>query len=253
MNGRMSQQPREDNPTALPPIIAHMRTVTRRWEEAADQRSIFLTCYTMMTDNMLAAVDAREFDDPAWVDHLINRFAGYYFDALAAYDDDPPRSPRVWQLAHSTCRESQVWPVQKLLLGVNAHINYDLVLTLDEMLGPEWAELTDIQRASRSRDYLLVNDVIGRTIDAVQDEVLAEAMPFMRTLDRLMGPGDELILSRLLIRWRDRVWAYAVELVEAADLEAREDVIRRMEEEAMRRATAIRAADGPLMFWQLFK
>ncbi len=252
MNGKMSQQPREDNPIALPPLIAQMQTVTHRWEEAADQRSIFLTCYTMMTANMLAAVESHEFDDPVWVDHLINHFAGYYFDALAAYDEDPARSPRVWQLAHNTSRESQVWAVQKLLLGVNAHINYDLVLTLDEMLGPEWGSLTDAQRASRSRDYLRVNNVIGRTIDAVQDEVLAESMPIMRTIDRLMGPGDEIILSRLLIRWRGRVWAYAVELVEAADLAAREAVIRRMEEEAMRRAGAIRAADGSFMFWELF-
>lgn len=253
MNGRMSHQPREDNDKALPPIIDRMRTVSQAWDEAADQRAIFLTCYTMMTANMLAAVDAREFDDPAWVDHLINRFAGYYFDALTAYDDDPARSPRVWQLAHTTCRESQVWALQKLLLGINAHINYDLVLTLDAMLGPEWAALTDAQRASRSRDYRQVNEVIGRTIDAVQDEVLADAMPFMRAVDLLMGPGDELVLSRLLIRWRDHVWDYAVELVEAADLEAREDVIRRMEAEAMRRATAIRSADGPTLFWELFR
>ena len=250
---RMSQQPRENNDTALPLIIYRMRRVSQGWDQAADQRSIFLTCYTRMTANMLAGIDRGEFEDSAWVDDLLHRFADYYFTALTAYDDDPATAPRVWQIAHKTCCEARVWAVQKLLLGVNAHINYDLALTLDEMLGPEWAALTDAQRASRSRDYLRVNDVIGRTIDAVQDEVLAEAMPLLRTVDRLMGPGDELILSRLLIRWRHHVWDYAVELVEATDLEAREDVIRRMEEEALRRATAIRAADGPALFWELFR
>lgn len=243
----------EESHADLPPLLAQMRSIVDQWNQSADQRSIFLTCYSMMTANMLAAVGAREFEDPVWVDYLLNRFAGYYFDALAAYDRDPAVAPRVWQLAHDQCRDANVWTLQKLLLGINAHINYDLVLTLDELLVPEWAGLSEQARSSRRHDYLLVNDIIGRTIDLVQDEVLAEAMPIMRAIDIMMGPGDEALLSRLLVRWRDRVWAYAVELVESTELVAREDVIRRMEEEAMRRADAIRRVDGPALIWELFR
>lgn len=206
----------------------------------------------MMTANMLAGIDRREFDDPDWVDNMVQRFAGYYFEALTAYEGDPAAAPRVWRLAHDTCREPDVWAIQKLLLGINAHINYDLVLTLDEMLGPDWSELSNDRRASRLRDYRQVNDIIAATVDAVQDDVLAQAMPVMRYLDIVMGPGDEFLLSRLLFRWRDQVWAYGVRLVEAGDLEAREVVIREMEEEAMRRANAIRLAAGPAALWGLF-
>ena len=249
----MSHVPDDSYYEETPPIIARMRSVCRGWDDAADQRAIFLSCYSMMTANMLAGIDRRDFDDPDWVDDMVQRFAGYYFDALTAYDGNPAAAPRVWQFAHDTCREADVWSIQKLLLGINAHINYDLVLTLDEMLGPEWADLSDDRRAARLRDYRQVNDIIASTVDAVQDEVLAQTMPIMRYIDLVMGPGDEFLLSRLLFRWRDRVWAYGVRLVEATDLEAREGVIREMEEEAIHRATAIRMADGPLMFWDLFK
>ena len=249
----MSHVPDDSYYEETPPIIARMRSVCQGWNDAADQRAIFLSCYSMMTANMLAGIDRRDFDDPDWVDDMVQRFAGYYFDALTAYDRNPAAAPRVWQLAHDTCREADVWSIQKLLLGINAHINYDLVLTLDEMLGPEWADLSDDRRAARLCDYRQVNDIIASTVDAVQDEVLAQTMPIMRYIDLVMGPGDEFLLSRLLFRWRDRVWAYGVRLVEATDLEAREGVIREMEEEAIHRATAIRMADGPLMFWDLFK
>lgn len=235
----MSHVPDDYRDNDAPPIIARMRSVCRGWDAAADQRSIFLTCYAMMTANMLAGIDRREFDDPDWVDHMVQRFAGYYFDALTAYDGDPAAAPRVWRLAHDTCREPDVWAIQKLLLGINAHINYDLVLTLDEMLGSEWSELPDDRRAARLRDYRQVNDIIARTVDAVQDQVLGQAMPVMRYIDLFMGPGDEFLLSHLLFRWRDKIWAYGVRLVEAADLEAREGVIREMEAAAVRRAEAI--------------
>ena len=249
----MSHVPDDSYYEETPPIIARMRSVCQGWNDAADQRAIFLSCYSMMTANMLAGIDRRDFDDPDWVDDMVQRFAGYYFDALTAYDRNPAAAPRVWQLAHDTCREADVWSIQKLLLGINAHINYDLVLTLDEMLGPEWADLSDDRRAARLRDYRQVNDIIASTVDAVQDEVLAQTMPIMRFIDLVMGPGDELLLSRLLFRWRDRVWDYGVRLVEAADLDRRESVIREMEEEAMHRASAIRMAGGPFMFRELFK
>jgi hypothetical protein len=249
----MSHVPDDSHYEETPPIIARMQSVCQGWDDASDQRAIFLSCYSMMTANMLAGIDRREFDDPDWVDHMVQRFAGYYFDALTAYDGDPTAAPRVWRVAHDTCREANVWAIQKLLLGINAHINYDLVLTLDEMLGPEWAELADDRRAARLRDYRQVNDIIAHTVDAVQDEVLAQAMPIMRYLDFVMGPGDEFLLSRLLFRWRDRVWTYGVRLVEATDLDARERVIREMEEEAMRLADSIRMDDGPLSFWSLFR
>src|SRR4030065_45099 len=104
-----------------------MQTRIRQWEEASDQRAIFLTCYLMMTRNMLSAISQHEFNDAAWVDQLLHRFAEYYFVALEAYEQDPAAAPSVWRLAHNTTQDPSALALQNLLLGVNAHINYDLV------------------------------------------------------------------------------------------------------------------------------
>ena len=54
--------------------------------------------------------------------------------ALHAYENHSSDAPEVWQLAHSAAIDPHITALQKLLLGVNAHINYDLVLTVASQL-----------------------------------------------------------------------------------------------------------------------
>lgn len=226
------------------PAIARMQALIRRWEETSDQRAIFLSCYMMMTRNMLSAIDQHEFKDPVWVDRLLHRFADYYFVALELYERNASAAPSVWQLAHNTTRNPKALPLQNLLLGVNAHINYDLVLTLADLLRPEWVSLSDRQRADRYADHCHVNDVIGRTIDAVQDQVLEPAMPVMDLLDKLLGPIDEILISRLIAQWREAVWQHATRLLEALELDEQTQLIRQVEEEALQLGKIISLTDA---------
>jgi len=215
-------------------VVAQMQTLVQQWEKTSDPRAIFLTCYLMMTRNMRSAIDRREFTDADWVAQLLRRFADYYFVALAAYDQDPAAAPPVWQLAHDAARDPHTLALQKLLLGVNAHINYDLVLTLVELLQPEWAGLTAERCAARYKDYCRVNDVIGHTIDAVQDQVIEPAMPLLDVLDKLMGRVDELLISRLITHWREAVWQNAARLLDTSAPDEQARVIRQVEQEALR-------------------
>jgi len=125
------------------------------------------------------------------------------------------------------------WAYRNLLLGVNAHINYDLALALVDILEPEWASLSEEQRAIRYQDHCHVNRVIGRTIDAVQDEVLEKAMPVMETIDKIMGPVDEMLISRLLAHWRESVWHNAVRMLEVQAAGDRTSLVKHIEEEVL--------------------
>lgn len=216
---------------AYPPVIAQMQQTIQQWEAAADDKSLFLRCYMLMTGNMLAAID--QFDDPLWVNALLHRFADYYFVALHAYESQPVAAPRVWQLAFNAAGDSQVSALQKMLLGVSAHINYDLVLTLVDLLQPEWHNLTEQQRIARYGDHCRVNEVIAGTIDAVQDAVLEPAMPLMNMIDKLLGPLDELLLSRLLARWREEVWQNALRLLETSDPQKQAELRQQIEQAAL--------------------
>ena len=144
---------------------------------------------------MLDAVDAGEFTDATWVSHLLHHFAGYYFDALDTYEAGEEDTPAVWRCAHDAAQRSNTPAISLLLLGVNAHINYDLVLAVADLLEPEWSSLSDEGRRARYEDYCRVNDIIGRTTNSVQDGILEKREPILALVDTLFGPVDEWLVS----------------------------------------------------------
>jgi hypothetical protein len=207
-----------------------MQEQVDRWERTGDARAVFLSCYALMTRNMLAALAAGEFDDAAWASRLLDHFAGYYFDALDVYEAGAEQAPVVWRCAHDAARRPNTPALSLLLLGVNAHINYDLVLAVADLLEPEWPALSEDARRARYADYCRVNDIIGRTIDRVQEDILEKREPIMAVIDTIFGPADEWLVSKGITHWREDVWGRAVQRVETADPAQRE--ARRQEVEA---------------------
>jgi len=219
---------------SAPRVVARMQSLIAEWEKEANPQAVFLSCYQRMTSSVLAAIEMGEFHDPGWVEGVLHRFVDYYFVALEAYERDPAAAPPVWRLTHDRARAPRSLAIENLMLGVNAHINYDLVLTLVELLRPEWAGLSDEERAARYRDHCYINNILARTVDAVQDEVLEPAMPVMDLVDKLLGPVDEFLISRLIAQWREKVWRNTVRLLETADADERESVLRQVEENALK-------------------
>jgi hypothetical protein len=216
-------------------LTGRMAALIAAWERAADRRAIFLACYARMTANMLAGVEAGRFHDPAWVRELIHNFAGYYFAALDAYEAGSPALARSWRAAFDRAAQPTTPVVKSLLLGVNAHINYDLVQVLADMLGPAWPSLDAAARRRRHEDYTLVNAIIGETVDRVQDEVVEPYARLMQLVDVACGPLDEWCAARLLACWRTEVWSQAVAIVEAPDAVAAAALRRRADEVALAR------------------
>lgn len=215
-------------------VTERMQSLIDSWETSGDRRAEFLRCYVMMTRNMHTAITAGEFKDSRWVTRLLEHFSSYYFKALEAYEREPTDAPKVWQLAHNAARSSGAVALQNLLLGINAHINYDLVLTMAELLEPEWEGLSESQRTDRFDDYCFVNEIIARTIDTVQDQVLEPSMPVMELIDRLFGRLDELLISRMITAWRDEVWQKAIQLLELRETDRRFPFVQQIEKHALK-------------------
>lgn len=213
-------------------------------DKTADGRAAFLRCYSMMSQNMVSAIDDGAFNDPEWMRRLIDHFAWYYFQALEKYDREKPSAPPVWSLAHDTACQGTCSILQKLLLGINAHINYDLVLALTDLMDEEWKKHTPALRNSRFEDYCKVNEIISQTVDSVQDLVLETHSPEMELLDVAMGRVDEWLISRLIRSWRDEVWEQAAIFLENADPAARQQLRDQLEERTLARADAILLKKG---------
>jgi hypothetical protein len=231
--------PADDPVLATNATVARMVALAEGWQQAGDRRSIFLECYTLMTGNMLRAVQAGRFHDAPWVSALLHHFADYYFDALAAYEQEGNAAPPVWEIAFATARQDSAMALQHLLLGVNAHINYDLMFAVADLLAPDWDELPAGRRAQRYADHCQVNQIIAETVDVVQDGVLERYSPALDLVDRVFGPVDEWAIAKMIAAWRDEVWEHAVRWVEAASDEERAVLRGQVEEAALRQARRI--------------
>lgn len=194
-------------------VVEKMNALVTAWGDS-DRRCLFAHAYRTMTSSMLRAIEAGEFDDDEWVGRLLDRFADYYFDAVVLYDSDPPRCPQVWTMAFDAGVDEELHSLRVLLLGINAHINYDLAFSVADVLD-DWADLDESRRASRRSDYERVDAVIRRTVDLVQSEVVEPVAPEMGVVDRLLGPIDEWLFSALITDWRNDTWEDAIRILES--------------------------------------
>src|SRR5664279_6648776 len=104
--------------------------VARRLQDRADtlpvaleHRRVFLDTYRRTTLAVGVAVDEARFEDPDWVAVWDVRFAELYLDAHDA-DLAGERVPRPWRLAFDA--PADLPALRHVLLGINAHVNYDL-------------------------------------------------------------------------------------------------------------------------------
>ena len=91
-------------------VLVRMDDLLAAWEAANDRRVIFLSCYKMMTQNVLAAIQASDFEDTLWVATLMENFAGYYFQALETYENGSASEPDVWGIAFHAASRSVIGP-----------------------------------------------------------------------------------------------------------------------------------------------
>lgn len=222
--------------SSYPTVTAHMQALIAHWEDSDDRRCIFLDCYCSMTGNTLDALTQNRFHDREWVNRLLHRFAHYYFEALAAYEQPEGQTPAVWQLTYDAGRRDELSVLQHLLLGVNAHINYDLALALRDLLAPEWATLSPDEVRRRYEDHLLVNQIIAETVDTVQDEVVERYAPALDLVDKLLGPVDEWATARVIGKWRDEVWENALALLAAENEQAEIQIREKLEQRSLQLA-----------------
>lgn len=107
-------------------VIARMTAQLDELRHAGDGRTAFQATYLRTTRAVADALRAGAFLDAGWVERWDAAFAGLYLDALdAARRGDPV--PRPWAVAFEAATGERSLPaLQHVLLGMNAHINYDL-------------------------------------------------------------------------------------------------------------------------------
>src|SRR4051795_8601523 len=176
----------------LPPELAHRR--------------FFLGTYLRTTAAVGRAIDQACFEDPDWVEVWDVKFAELY---LQAHDGDLVARP--WRLAFEA--PPTLPGIAHVLLGINAHINYDLPQALLAVIAPEDFENAHLMERRR-RDHERIDHVLAERV-AAEDGELEKAGPTRTPLDRLMTPLNQAASRRFLKEARVKVWHNTLALHEA--------------------------------------
>lgn len=227
-------------------LLALMHSQLARFDAARDHRAAFLRVYATMTASVRDHTKEAFFIDPAWIERVAIRFAWWYFDALARFEQHAAPPP-AWAYAFDAARRHNAFLLQDILLGMNAHINNDLPLVVADILRAEGDE-HPLERATRRRfDHDQINRVLHLVIPAVETETARHYGRLIRTLGRATGTLDQSLSTFGLKTWRDNVWRNATFLLAAETEAERLQVVRFIQEDALHVARAIH--DFPLLRW----
>jgi len=190
-------------------VDAVVATMQSRLDALTPQREPlreFLGTYQRTTLAVGKAVDDGFFEAPLWVEQWDVAFAELYLAALDAHLSGGTPS-RPWRLAFDA--PADLPALRLVLLGINAHVNYDLpqallaVITDDDFTDPRLMD-------RRRRDHERIDGVLAGRVAAEDDELASRSARSL--LDRALQPLNRVASKRFLREARLKVWHNTTEL-----------------------------------------
>lgn len=203
-----------DRPRTFDELTERMEQLLAPLEAGADPMRYFLATYLRTTYAVRDEVLRGGFLDTEWVERWDVEFADLYLQALEEWEARGATSAP-WTVAFTTGSGPRVPPLRHVLLGMNAHVNYDLpqsllaVITDDEFDDPDLV-------ARRRADHSRIDDILASRVAAEDRELKRVEQRGDRTvLDRVLTPFNRLGTKRFLTEARTKTWRNAMLLSRA--------------------------------------
>lgn len=187
-------------PHTIDDVLQELDQVIFACRKESSRLGFFATLYRNVTIKIKEGITAGAFDDGPRMERLDVAFANRYLSALESFRQNEPLSS-CWRIAFQTA--SNYWPliIQHLLVGTNAHINFDLGIAAAGIApGPELPALRD--------DFNRINNILGGMILKVRTDV-EELSPWIKFLDRLAPTAEDRIINFSLNKARTSAWLVA--------------------------------------------
>jgi hypothetical protein len=189
-------------------LLERMDRIEQSLRAAGDPRRFFHETYARTTRAVRDEIRRGGFADGAWVERWDVVFAGLYLRAFEQYEATGT-APGPWQIAFGRVNDTALPPLRHVLLGMNAHINYDLPQALCAVITS--AEFDDAALVTnRAADHGHIDSVLAARVAAEDEELRKLELPGQRTIvDRLLTPFNRLGTKKFLREARAKVWANA--------------------------------------------
>jgi hypothetical protein len=194
---------------SIPGVFERLSRLETRLLAQDDRRAVFLSVYVRMTEQVHEGLRRGVFSDPEWMRRYLITFADYYRRAFLAFErgnieevSDP------WRIAFGAAGRGDSLIIQDALLGVNAHINYDLAFALND-IG------IDPDRPGKYADHRAINDILAHLVDIQQEALVDLYAEGVADIDMALGRFDESLSLLSMTQGREQAWRIAAILADA--------------------------------------
>lgn len=244
------QELTSQHPRTIDEAIPAMRKVLDWYHEQNDYRAVFLRAYYIITVNVQKALNEtgrrQIFFDPAWIRALAGKFSSLYFQSLTTFERDA-EAELAWKIAHRVAMERSSTVIQDLVLGLNAHINYDLAYGIYLNLKEHEDDRNHLLLPRRKFDHDQVNDILTASIPEITETLARDYGGGIRFLDQALQRFDDFLAGTGLRYYRERVWWNAVSYLTATD----DHEIGLVHEKLNRESTHVARLVADRSFWTL--
>ena len=213
-------------------VLAAMQQRLDRMPPRLSHHRVFLATYQRTTQAVGEAITRGIFEDRGWVERWDVAFAELYLTALDTELSRGDGLARPWRLAFAASPD--LHPLRHVLLGINAHINYDLPQALLAVISDDdFSDSVLIER--RRRDHERIDAVLYARVSAEDNELAGRRTP----IDRLLTPLNRLASKQFLSEARQKVWHNTLQLRDSRVSGADQHALRLAELEVLSAAKIV--------------
>lgn len=163
----------------------------------------FAALYRKVTIRVKEGITNGDFNDGERMEKLDIRFANHYLEAYHLYNSGKKCS-LCWMRAFDQDKNESLIVLQHLLLGMNAHINYDLgIATVEVGEETNWDDL--------HADFNKINKILSSLVFRVEYD-LSKMWPKLKKILKRLGAMDNFLIGFSMRLARDGAWKFAINL-----------------------------------------
>ena len=197
----------------LDEVIEQLEFIIQESIKNLSPHGYFAALYQKVTIRVKEKLGTGYFDNDTRMEQLDIVFANRYLEAYKQYRANESCS-KSWKASFEASEQTQLIVLQYLLLGMNAHINFDLGIAA-QSVGEDNILLL-------KNDFNKINILLGELLDEVQQN-LTKIWKWLKYPLKLAGNLDNIFVNFSMKIARNGAWSFALEL--ALSGENREEVI----------------------------
>ena len=171
----------------------------------------FAALYRRVTRTVRSRIGTGYFDNDQRMETLDVTFATRYLTAFKQWQSNDPAISSCWKVAFDAVAEPDLIILQNLMVGMNAHIDYDLGIATAQVAG----SMEGLR--SLHGDFDKINSLLACLVPTVFSEI-GELSPLIHLLEDFGESDEETLVEKMMDVARDFAWLFANELVVLKDL-----------------------------------